>query len=123
MYKEEKTILILLAMASLSLAIAYLTFFPENNQHYKEYTDNLSIGEPVQTSGTITQLRTTNTGGHLIIHLKTEHEETITIFIPKGAEMSKDLETGDHIRVCGKLSEYKGKREILADANCLQKIK
>jgi DNA/RNA endonuclease YhcR with UshA esterase domain len=116
MQKEEKTIIILLAMAGLSLSIAYLTFSSE----YPRYTDDVSVGEHVQASGVITRLRTTNTGGHLIFYLQS-NEGSIRCFLPGGAEMKASLGVGEHVTVCGKVSEYRGEREIIVEKECLKK--
>jgi len=115
MQSEEKIATILLVMASLSLAVAYLTFLPHGE--YQEYSDSAEIGDWVQAEGVITEMRTTNTGGHLILYLKDSEGRRIMIFVPKGAEMRSTLNAGEEITLCGKVSEYRGEREIVVDPN------
>ncbi|RZN13663.1 MAG: hypothetical protein EF812_07205 [Methanosarcinales archaeon] len=120
MQKEERITIILLAMASLSLVIAYFTFLP--SAEYQEYSEDIGIGSYVQTSGIITQKHTTKTGEHLIIYLKNERVDQLMVFIPRGGEMGTSLTIGDTIFVKGKVCEYNGKREIIVeDKSCLKK--
>ncbi|NMG83702.1 MAG: hypothetical protein GIS02_05825 [Methanosarcinales archaeon] len=120
MQKEERITIILLAMASLSLVIAYFTFLP--SAEYQEYSKDVGIGSYVQTSGIITQKYTTKTGEHLIIYLKNENVDQLMVFIPGGAEIGASLNRGDLVFVKGKVCEYNGKREIVVeDKSCLTK--
>jgi len=115
MQSEEKIAIILLVMASLSLAVAYLTFLPHGE--YPEYSDCAEIGDQAQTQGVITEMRTTNTGGHLILYIKDGKGCKIMIFVPEGAEIQPSPKVGDEITLHGRVSEYRGEREIVVNAD------
>ena len=114
MQSEEKIATILLVMASLSLAVAYLTFLPHGE--YREYSDSAEIGDWVRAEGIITEARTTATGGHLILYIQDGEGRRIKVFVPEGAEMRSSLNLGERIVLRGRVSEYRGEREIVVDS-------
>jgi len=116
MEKEEKIISILLAMAILSLAVAYFTYIPgELSGNIEPLSDSTTLGEKVFVQGPVLNKRMTYSGDHLI--LKIEHEgEMITVFVPnnKGAkEIGEELAVNDMAHIAGVLDEYEGELEII----------
>ncbi|MDA0524157.1 nucleotide-binding protein [Methanococcoides alaskense] len=116
MEKEEKIIAILLAMAILSLAVAYFTYIPgELSGNIEPLSDSTTLGEKVFVEGPVLNKRMTYSGDHLILEI--EHEgEMITVFVPnnKGAkEIGKELAVNDMAHVAGVLDEYEGELEII----------
>ncbi|ABE53115.1 OB-fold nucleic acid binding domain-containing protein [Methanococcoides burtonii] len=116
MEKEEKIIAILLAMAILSLAVAYFIYMPgELGGNIEPLSDSTTLGEKVFVEGAVLNKRMTYSGDHLILEI--EHEgEMITVFVPnnKGAkEIGKELAVNDMAHIAGVLDEYEGELEII----------
>ncbi|MCD4820601.1 MAG: nucleotide-binding protein [Methanococcoides sp.] len=116
MEKEEKIISILLAMAILSLALAYFTYIPgELSGNIEPFSDSTTLGEKVFVEGPVLNKKITYSGDHLVLEI--EHEgEMITVFVPnnKGAkEIGKELAVNDMAHVAGVLDEYEGELEII----------
>ena len=116
MEKEEKIIAILLAMAILSLAVAYFTYIPgELSGNIEPLSDSTTLGEKVFVEGPVLNKKMTYSGDHLI--LKVDHEgEMITVFVPnnKGAkDIGKELDVNDMVHIAGILDEYEGELEII----------
>ncbi|NPE29130.1 nucleotide-binding protein [Methanococcoides sp. SA1] len=116
MEKEEKIITILLAMAILSLAVAYFIYIPgELTGNIEPLSDSTTLGENVFVEGPILSKRMTYSGDHLILEI--EHEgEMITVFVPnnKGAkDIDKELAVNDIAHIAGVLDEYEGELEII----------
>ncbi|MCD4807001.1 MAG: nucleotide-binding protein [Methanococcoides sp.] len=116
MEKEEKIISILLAMAILSLAVAYFTYIPgELSGNIEPLSDSTTLGEKVFVEGTVLNKRMTYSGDHLILEI--DHKgEMITVFVPnnKGAkEIGKELAVNDMAHIAGVLDEYEGELEII----------
>ncbi len=120
MQSEEKIVVILLVMASLSLLVSYLTLLPESE--YREYSDSAEIGDWVRAEGIITEARTTDTGGHLILFIQDGEGRRIKIFVPEGAEMRSSLNLGERIALRGRVSEYRGEREIVVDSDEIDRV-
>jgi len=120
MQSEEKIVVILLVMASLSLLVSYLTFLPESE--YREYSDSAEIGDWVQAEGIIREARTTDTGGHLILFIQDGEGRRIKVFVPEGAEMRSSLNVGERIVLRGRVSEYRGEREIVVDSEEIDRV-
>ena len=119
MEKEEKIVAVLLAMAILSLAVAYVTFYQGNsgsiNDDALQLTEQSSIGDFVYIEGTILSKRFTFKGDHLL--LSVDHDENVVkVFIPndKGAEdVDNMVNENDIVRIQGTLDEYQDEREVV----------
>lgn len=126
MEKEEKIISILLAMAILSLAVAYFTYIPgELSGNIEPLSDSTTLGEKVFVEGPVLNKKMTYSGDHLI--LKVDHEgEMITVFVPnnKGAkDIDKELAVNDMVHIAGILDEYEGELEIIVkDKKDIEKL-
>ncbi|MCM1987924.1 nucleotide-binding protein [Methanococcoides seepicolus] len=126
MEKEEKIIAILLAMAILSLAVAYFIYIPgELSGNIEPLSDSTTLGEKVFVEGPVLNKKMTYSGDHLI--LKVDHEgEMITVFVPnnKGAkDIDKELAVNDMVHIAGILDEYEGELEIIVkDKKDIEKL-
>ncbi len=110
--KEEKTVVVLLVVAVLSLIIAYFGFAPQIDA----YSQDSKIGERVYVEGTILSKENTGKGDHLILKLS---NLDINVFIRKdnGAkEVYNAVKTGDRVRITGKVDVFKDKREIVVES-------
>ncbi len=111
MQKEEKTVVVLLVVAVLSLIIAYFGFVPQINA----YSPDSKIDERVYAEGTILSKQMTGTGDNLILKLSNLNAN---VFIPKNngaGEVNNAVKTGDSVRVTGKVSIYRDEREIVVE--------
>lgn len=115
MEKEEKVVVILLAMVFLSLSIAYVTFFNGESSDTSEFSDLSGTGERVFVEGGIVSKRFTNTGNHLLLTVSSE-SGPVKVFIPSanGAEdVGVMVNEDDIVRITGNLEEYQGEPEIV----------
>lgn len=109
MQKEEKIVVVLLVMATLTLIIAYFGF----SFQPAAYSKDSKLDERVYVEGTLLSKQMTKTGDNLILTLS---NLDIKVFVPKdnGAkELYDSLKTGDRVKVKGKVQEYKNAREIV----------
>ena len=112
MQKEEKIVVVLLAMAALSLMIAYFGF----STQIASYSSDSKLGERVNVEGTVLDRQMTGKGDNLILTISNLN---IKVFVSKdnGAkEVYDSLKTGNKVRVTGKVSEYKNAREIVVES-------
>ena len=122
MEKEEKIVAVLLAMAILSLGVAYVTFFQSNDGHIGndalQLNEQSAIGEFVYFEGTILSKRFTFKGDHLL--LSVDHDQNVVkVFIPndKGAEYIDDMvNENDLVRIQGIVDEYQDEREVVVQS-------
>lgn len=109
MQKEEKVVVVLLVMATLTLIIAYFGF----SFQPAAYSKDSKVGERVYVEGTLLSRQMTKTGDNLILTIS---NLDINVFVPKdnGAEELYDsLKAGDRLKIKGKVQEYKTVREIV----------
>jgi DNA/RNA endonuclease YhcR with UshA esterase domain len=119
MQKEEKTVIVLLLMALASLAVAYWTFDPDENSVQAGSATLGSLNaqaeinrDSITLEGSILNLKSTMSGGHLLISLDST---TTPVFIPHNSgaeELSSRLKIGDRIRLTGAKKSFQGKEEI-----------
>ncbi len=112
MQKEEKIVVVLLAMAALSLIIAYFGF----STQISAYSSDSRLNERVYVEGTVLDKQMTGKGDNLILTLSNLN---IKVFVPKdnGAkEVYDSVKTGERVRITGKVSEYKNTRELLIES-------
>lgn len=117
--KEEKIVVILLLMAVLSLAVAYVTIFPNNinGKIHQPLSENTEIGEIVTIEGIVYDKTLTRTGEHLILTIDYD-SWLIKVFIPgkEGAgEINNLVFEGDMLKITGRLDEYKGEKELVVE--------
>ena len=111
MQKEEKIVVVLLLMALGSLAVSWWAFAP------RESTTAISVegaenSAYLELEGQILNLKTTKSGGHLLIHLDST---SIPIFVSHNSgaeELLSRLKIGDRVRVKGIQKEFQGQNEI-----------
>ena len=119
MEKEEKIVAVLLVMAILSLAVAYVTFFYDTgggaSNDALQLTERSAIDDFVYFEGTILSKRFTFKGDHLL--LSVDHDENVVkVFIPNnnGAEYIDDMvNENDMVRIQGIVGEYQDEREVV----------
>ena len=110
--KEEKIVMVLLAMAVLSLIIGYFGFIPQ----VAAYSDDSKIGERVSLEGTILSKKMTAKGDNLILSISNIN---VNVFISKdnGAkEVYDTFKIGEKVRIKGKVAEYNYAREIVVES-------
>ncbi|TGC07921.1 nucleotide-binding protein [Methanolobus halotolerans] len=115
MEKEEKIVVILLAMVFLSLSIAYVFFFSGASPDATEFSGSSVIGERVLLEGSIISKRFTYTGDHLLLTVDSGSED-VSVFIPS-ANGAKDVGSrvneDDTVRLLGIVNEYNGEIEVV----------
>lgn len=112
MQKEEKIMVVLLAMAVLSLIIGYFGFAPVASS----YSPDSKAGEKVYVEGTILQKQMTAKGENLILTIS---NIDINVFISRdnGAKEVYDaIKKGDKVRIDGKVAQYKNAMEIVVES-------
>jgi DNA/RNA endonuclease YhcR with UshA esterase domain len=117
--KEEKIVVVLLLMTTLSLAVAYVTIFPNtiNQKIYKPLSQETDIGEVATVEGTVYDKSMTRTGDHLVLTID-YNAWLITVFVPANSgaeEINNMVVEGDVLRITGELEEYKGERELIVE--------
>ncbi len=111
MQKEEKVVGVILLMTLLTLIIAYLGF----STPVPYYSEDIKLGRHVYVEGKVIEKYLTK-GNHLILRLS---NLDIKVFIPEnnGAKEVYDaVKIGDRVRITGRVSEYKNKREIVVES-------
>ena len=112
MQKEEKIVVVLLAMAVLSLIIGYFGFAPVTIA----YSQDSKVGEKVYVEGNIPQKQMTSKGDNLLLTISNLN---IKVFISKdnGAKEVYDaFEKGDKVRIDGKVAQYQNAMEIVVES-------
>lgn len=119
MEKEEKIVVILMCMALLSLAIAYVTFFSgESEGDVISFSSSSLPGDIVQFEGEVFSKHFTYTGGHLLLDVD-YGSGVVSVFIPSnnGADdVDSRLVEGDLVSVRGSVQEYGGELEVVVMA-------
>ena len=122
MEKEEKVVAVLLVMAILSLGVAYVTFFQNDDGSVSngalQLTEQSAIGDFVYLEGSILNKKFTFKGDHLLLSI--DHgQNVVKIFIPndKGAlEVDNLVNENEYVRIQGTLDEYQGEREVVVNS-------
>ena len=107
--KENTLLKIALICALAGLIVLY---FISAKIEYKEYKPNIlnkNIGEDAKLKGTITKI--TGSGDVVFIEVVQQNPVTVVLFTK---DENLGLKNGDDIEVLGKVQEYKGKNEIIA---------
>lgn len=119
--KEEKIVVILLLMALGSLSVAFWAF---PSQESVATGTGLSVssssgkggqqtgGQSTSVMGRITELKSTVSGGHILISLDST---SFPVFVPASSgagELAQLLKRGERIAVTGIVRDYQGREEI-----------
>lgn len=115
MEKEEKVVVILLAMVLLSLSIAYVFFFSGDGQDVAGFSSSSEIGEKVMLEGKVVSKHFTYTGDHLLIMVDSM-SGPVMVFIPSdnGAkDVDSRVNEDDAVRILGIVDEYEGEIEVV----------
>lgn len=115
MEKEEKVVVVLLAMIFLSLSIAYVFFFSDGGSEVAEFTSSSEIGDRVMLEGSIVSKHFTYTGDHLLLTVDSS-SGPVMVFIPSsnGAEdVGSKVNEDDTVRISGTVDEYNGQIEVV----------
>jgi len=111
-------VFVLLLMALGSLSVAFWAFSPDVGgaaSGFSASSDTASSqsgGQSLSVQGRITELKMTQSGGHLLIELDST---SLPVFVPAGSgaeELAGRLGKGDLIVVKGIVREYQGREEI-----------
>lgn len=115
MEKEEKVVVVLLAMVFLSLSIAYVFFFSGGDPDVAGFSSSSKIGEKVMLEGSVVSKHFTYTGDHLLMMVDSM-SGTVMVFIPSD-NGAKDIDSrvneDDAVRILGIVDEYDGEIEVV----------
>lgn len=122
MEKEEKIVAVLLVMAILSLAVAYVTFFYDTDggasNDALQLTERSSVGDLVYLEGSILSKKFTFKGDHLLLSI--DHDENVVkVFIPNNngaVDVDNMVSENDYVRIQGIVDEYQGEREVVVQS-------
>jgi DNA/RNA endonuclease YhcR with UshA esterase domain len=109
---RERTAVFLLAGTVAVIVLIHLSVQAVGPESFAApYTESSAEGEYVTLTGTVQELRTTTTGGHLLFSL-----EGALIFVPESVASSVTAAAGDVISVAGTVQTYRGTREIVVSS-------
>ncbi len=119
MEKEEKIVAVLLAMAILSLGVAYVTFFQGNGEGISndalQLTERSSVGDLVYFEGSILSKKFTFKGDHLLLSVDYD-QNVVKVFIPNNngaVDVDNMVNENDYVRIQGIMDEYQDEREVV----------
>ena len=107
---KETTLLKIALVCSLAGLIAL--YFISQRIEVKDYKPaelNKNVGDDVKLKGAVTKID--GKGNVVFVDLKNENYMTVVLFT---SENDLKLKNGDNIEVIGKVQEYNGKNEIIA---------
>ena len=106
---KETTLLKIAVICSLvGLIVLYFISAKIEIGDYKPSLLNKNIGEYVQLKGTITKISQREN----VAFVEVNQENAVTIVLFTG---SNDLKEGNLVEIFGKVQEYNGKEEVIAD--------
>ncbi|MBN1193974.1 MAG: hypothetical protein JXA08_01290 [Methanomicrobiaceae archaeon] len=109
---RERTAVFLLAGTVAAILLIHLSVQAVGPESFAApYTESSAEGDYVTLTGTVEELRTTTTGGHLLFSL-----EEAQIFVPESVASSATVKAGDVIEVAGTVQTYRGMREIVVSS-------
>lgn len=106
--KENTLLKIALICTIVGLVVLYFISSKIEIGDYKPSLLNKNVGENVRLQGRITKI----TQSDNVASVEISQEIPITVVLFSG---SNDLKEGDIVEIMGKVQEYKGKEEIIAD--------
>lgn len=107
--KENTLLKIALICSLIGLIILYFISTKIEVKDYKPSILNRNVGDDIKLKGTITKI--TDRGNVILIEVNQENKINVVLFT-NNDELK--LKSGDSIEVIGKVQEYKGKNEIVA---------
>lgn len=110
---KEKTLLKIALIISL-IGIALLYAFSERIEIDESTIDKINkgdVGENVKIKGVLGKV----VGTDKAVFLEITQPQTITIILFKDEGANITVEKGDYVEIIGKIEEYEGKREVIAD--------
>ena len=107
--KESNLLKIALVCSLVGLFALYLLSEKIELKDYKPIALNKNIGDDVELKGTITKI--SSKGNVVFIEIAQQNPVDVVLFTN---ENNLNLKDGDFIEVMGKVQEYNGKNEIIA---------
>ena len=111
--KETTLLKIALICSLIGLIILYFISTGIDVKDYKPSTLNKNVGDDVKLKGTIAKI--TDKGSVVFIEVNQQNPVSVVLF---NKDDNSKLKNGDNVEIIGKIQEYNGKNEIIA-----QKIK
>lgn len=111
MQKEEIATLTLLAFAAAGMLLFSMLTAPVPGGTF-------SAGNQVTVEGTLLHTDETYKGGHLLMTVKTT-DRLIKVFVPSSSDgypTAKEAEPGKTLSISGKVQDYKGELELVAES-------
>ena len=107
--KETTLLKIALICSLLGLFVLYFISTKIEVKDYQPNILNKNIGDDVKLKGIVTKI--TDKGNVVFVEVNQQNPVTIVVF---AANNSLELNKGDSVEVIGKVQEYNGKNEIIA---------
>ena len=107
--KETNLLKIALICSLAGLVALYFISTKIEIKDYKPSILNKNIGDDVSLKGTITKI--TDKGNVVFIEVSQQNPVTVVLFTDNN---NLNLKNGDNVEVIGKMQEYNGKNEIIA---------
>ena len=107
--KETTLLKIALICSLIGLLALYFISSKIEVKDYKPAELNKNVGDDVKLKGIITKI--SDKGNVVFVDLKNENYMTVVLFT---SENDLKLKKGDNVEVIGKVQEYNGKNEIIA---------
>lgn len=106
---EERVALILMAGVLIAVLGAHLLLgYIGKPAFASPYSDTSKEGDLVVLRGQVNVVRSTNSGGHLIMEVG-----GVTVFVPGAIAGEIRINTGDQVTVYGTIQTYQGEKEIV----------
>ena len=115
MQKEELAVVVLLLFAAVAACVLVLV---TGEAPGAEYSASSRPGDTVVLEGLLVHTEKTGSGGHMLLTVKSG-PELVKVFVNarSGAlDVAAEAGAGNMISVHGKVQEYKGEREVVADS-------
>ncbi len=109
MISENTLLKIALACSLLGLLVLYFSSTNIDVKEYKPRILNKNVGDDIKLEGIITKIA--DKGDVIYIEVSQQYPTTIVLFADNN---NLKLNNGDTIEIIGKVQEYKGKNEIIA---------
>ena len=106
--KEATLLKIALICSLIGLIVLYFISERIEIMDYKPAELNKNIGDDVNLKGTITKI--SDKGNVVFVDVSQQNSVSVVLF----TDNNVNLKNGDHIEVIGKVQEYNGKNEIIA---------
>ena len=107
--KETTLLKIALICSLVGLFVLYFISTKIEVKDYKTNILNKNIGEDVKLKGIVTKIN--DKGNVIFIEVNQQNPISIVVF---GNDGNINLKNGDNVEVIGKVQEYNGKNEIIA---------